>query len=311
MLRAALPRAAAAASCQRLLPAVAAAGLHHAAWLAQQVAEAAPARMEEAAQAVKEVMGEPDPLVVQHLQAQAEPLPLAALRFDDPKAAFKVGARQACPAWPPDPVGGLQAASPHASNTHRIHPVHSHHCLPQILTSMPPCPSSSLLLPRAARPSPAWTSCAPCWSSSSARCRPWCGTRTACWPGASACLGRASPTPSSATPSTSSLWPVNAWRRAVKPWRRCAATALAASRTAQRVSWEGSRRSPLRSPPPCPRRGLPALPCRHCTCVPGEDAVRIQPTLRKMKASGVRAILDYAAGEWGGHAGPAPRRHGE
>jgi hypothetical protein len=38
--------------------------------------------------------------------------------------------------------------------------------------------------------------------------------------------------------------------------------------------------------------------------------VRIQPTLRKMKAWGVRAILDYAAGEWCGrpHARGAAAR---
>lgn len=35
----------------------------------------------------------------------------------------------------------------------------------------------------------------------------------------------------------------------------------------------------------------------------GEDAVSIQPTLRKMKASGVRAILDYAAVECMGQGG--------
>jgi proline dehydrogenase len=37
-----------------------------------------------------------------------------------------------------------------------------------------------------------------------------------------------------------------------------------------------------------------ALPCAAWTLA-GEDAVRIQPTLKQMKASGVRAILDYAA----------------
>ena len=35
-----------------------------------------------------------------------------------------------------------------------------------------------------------------------------------------------------------------------------------------------------------------------CVRSAGEDAQTIQPTLWKMKASGVRAILDYAAVEW-------------
>jgi proline dehydrogenase len=45
--------------------------------------------MEEAAQVVREVMGEPDPPPIRAQQALEEPLPLAALRFDDPQAAFK------------------------------------------------------------------------------------------------------------------------------------------------------------------------------------------------------------------------------
>ncbi|EFN55844.1 hypothetical protein CHLNCDRAFT_145399 [Chlorella variabilis] len=213
MLRAALPRAAAAASCQRLLPAVAAAGLHHAAWLAQQVAEAAPARMEEAAQAVKEVMGEPDPLVVQHLQAQAEPLPLAALRFDDPKAAFKAKSSL-------DILRSLLVFQL---------------CKVQALVRN----ADSVL---------AWS-------------KRVFGPRL-----------------------------TNAVIRHTFYKQFVAGECVEACREAVEA---------LR------RHGIGGI----TYCAESEDAVRIQPTLRKMKASGVRAILDYAAGEWGGHAGPAPRRH--
>ncbi|KAL4856165.1 Proline dehydrogenase 1 [Chlorella vulgaris] len=74
----------------RLLPSVSAANLHGSAAAVEQLAVAnAPARMEEAAQAVKEVMGEPDPHHIQLQQEAEQPLPLAALKFDDPQAAFK------------------------------------------------------------------------------------------------------------------------------------------------------------------------------------------------------------------------------
>jgi hypothetical protein len=77
----------------RLLPSVSAANLHGSAAAVEQLAVAnAPARMEEVAQAVKEVMGEPDPHHIQLQQEAEQPLPLAALKFDDPQAAFKVGA---------------------------------------------------------------------------------------------------------------------------------------------------------------------------------------------------------------------------
>lgn len=57
--------------------------------------------------------------------------------------------------------------------------------------------------------------------------------------------------------------------------------------------------------PPCTDSGRRR---RLHACTPaGEDAQRIQPTLLKMKASGVRAILDYAAAEWG--ATPAQTEH--
>lgn len=55
----------------------------------------------------------------------------------------------------------------------------------------------------------------------------------------------------------------------------------------------------------------PWLPCLGTA---GEDAVRIQPTLKKMKASGVRAILDYAAVECSGACrmpASAPQRSAE
>lgn len=53
---------------------------------------------------------------------------------------------------------------------------------------------------------------------------------------------------------------------------------------------------PARLPPACLPPAAPA----------GEDAQRIQPTLIKMKASGVRAILDYAAVE--SHSRHSPAR---
>jgi proline dehydrogenase len=74
------------------LPPAAAAGLHGSGATQALAAEVAPARMEEAAQVVREVMGEPDPPPIRAQQALEEPLPLAALRFDDPQAAFKVRA---------------------------------------------------------------------------------------------------------------------------------------------------------------------------------------------------------------------------
>lgn len=55
-------------------------------------------------------------------------------------------------------------------------------------------------------------------------------------------------------------------------------------------------------------------PWMPCLGTAGEDAVRIQPTLMKMKASGVRAILDYAAVECSGACcmpASAPQRSAE
>ncbi|KAI3437761.1 hypothetical protein D9Q98_000208 [Chlorella vulgaris] len=94
MLCTALARRATAAGALpafcRLLPSVSAANLHGSAAAVEQLAVAnAPARMEEVAQAVKEVMGEPDPHHIQLQQEAEQPLPLAALKFDDPQAAFK------------------------------------------------------------------------------------------------------------------------------------------------------------------------------------------------------------------------------
>ncbi len=57
--------------------------------------------------------------------------------------------------------------------------------------------------------------------------------------------------------------------------------------------WGGPLLPPLLTAAVCPV--CPPL-CRPACGTAGEDAVRIQPTLMKMKASGVRAILDYAAG---------------
>ena len=95
MLRQAVVRQAAAAAAGAWRPL--SAGLHHSGAALQQP-ETAPLRMEEAAQAVKEVMGEPSP---QHaaapLQQQQQAAAAAAaqqavrpLRFDDPQEAFKV-----------------------------------------------------------------------------------------------------------------------------------------------------------------------------------------------------------------------------
>lgn len=88
-------------------------------------------------------------------------------------------------------------------------------------------------------------------------------------------------------------------------WPRCASSALAGSLSLQVgpwlccPSWEAGIRASFAA------LTLPLLPaclpgCALAawgTAVAGEDAVSIQPTLRKMKASGVRAILDYAAVE--------------
>ena len=72
---------AASALAARLAPA-AAAGLHRAAAAAQ---EAAPQRMEEVVEAVREVMGEDSAVG----PPPPPPLPAAALSFNDPKEAFK------------------------------------------------------------------------------------------------------------------------------------------------------------------------------------------------------------------------------
>jgi type II secretory pathway component PulM len=89
MLRHAAVRQAAAAGAWRPLPA----GLHHSSTAPQQP-EAAPLRMEEVAQAVKEVMGEPSPQLPatpkQQAATQAAQQAMRPLRFDDPQEAFKV-----------------------------------------------------------------------------------------------------------------------------------------------------------------------------------------------------------------------------
>lgn len=85
MLHAALARQLAPASsvlAARLAPA-AVAGFHRAAVALQ---ESAPEKMAEAAQVVKEVMGEGSEVA----PPSPQPLPASTLHFDDPKTAFKV-----------------------------------------------------------------------------------------------------------------------------------------------------------------------------------------------------------------------------
>lgn len=74
-----------APALRQLAPA-ATAGLHRASAALQEAAlQSAPERMSEAAEAVKEVMGEGSPVA-----PPAPPLPHTELDFNDPRAAFKV-----------------------------------------------------------------------------------------------------------------------------------------------------------------------------------------------------------------------------
>jgi hypothetical protein len=150
----------------RQLGPAAAAGLHRSSAALQEVAlQTAPERMGEAAEAVKEVMGEGS-----EVAAPPEPLPPAQLNFSDPQAAFKVRL------WDTVGLGFANISLCDLCDGSRDQWQPCMHCLADVHTLSCPASAPQQIRARHAlaaslpdRPSPRWTSCARCWSSPAAR----------------------------------------------------------------------------------------------------------------------------------------------